>query len=186
MEKKSPPETEEDKKQTRWEVWKGMQKKKKKIQTSYPFIIQILQRFLPRALPDLHLPRLGDVGLPVDDSPVAPAPARRQRVKVQCLAVRRAFHRAEHATEFLPRPSGAVGAHALEEGWHFPGTRHALPRNSSADADFLLLLCLLLLGQAPPLTGSKRRRTQWKRTKTNNAAWKHFQCGERSAPWIHW
>lgn len=93
---------------------------------NYPFVIQVLQRFFPCALPDLHLPGLGDVGLPVDDSAVTPAPARRERIKVQRLAVRGAFHRAEDATEFLPGPGGAVGAHALEEGWHFPGGRHAL------------------------------------------------------------
>lgn len=93
---------------------------------NYPFVIQVLQRFFPCALPNLHLPRLGDVGLPVDDSAVTPAPARRERIKVQRLAVRGAFHRAEDATEFLPGPGGAVGAHALEEGWHFPGGRHAL------------------------------------------------------------
>lgn len=89
-------------------------------------IVQILQRFLPAALPDLHLPRLGDVGLPVDDSPLTPAPTRWQRVKVERLVIRGAFHRAEHAAEFLPRPGGAVGAHVLEEGWYFPGGRHAL------------------------------------------------------------
>lgn len=92
---------------------------------SYLVVIQILQRFFASALPDLHLPRLGDVGLPVDDSPLTPAPARRQRVQVERLVVRGAVHRAEHAAEFLPRPGGAVGAHALEEGWHFPGGRHA-------------------------------------------------------------
>lgn len=92
----------------------------------YLFIVQILQRFLPAALPDLHLPRLGDVGLPVDDSPLTPAPTRWQRVKVERLVIRGAFYRAEHAAEFLPRPGGAVGAHVLEEGWHFPGGRHAL------------------------------------------------------------
>lgn len=105
-------------------------RKKKKTQhlntDSYLFVIQILQRFFASALPDLHLPRLGDVGLPVDDSPLTPAPARRQRVQVERLVVRGAFHRAEHAAEFLPRPGGAVGAHALEEGWHFLGGRHAL------------------------------------------------------------
>lgn len=42
----------------------------------YLFIVQILQRFLPATLPDLHLPRLGDVGLPVDDSPLTSAPTR--------------------------------------------------------------------------------------------------------------
>lgn len=94
---------------------------------NYPFIVQVLQSFFPRALPDLHLPRLGDVGLPVNDSPVTLAPARRQSVKVQRLAVRGALHRAEHATEFLPGPGRAVGAHAFEEGWYFPGGRHALP-----------------------------------------------------------
>lgn len=94
---------------------------------NYPFIIQVLQGFLPGALPDLHLPRLRDVGLPVDDRPLAAAPgARRQRAKVQRLAVRGgALHGAEHAAELLPGPGGAVGAHAPEEGWHIPGGRHA-------------------------------------------------------------
>lgn len=118
-------------KQIRFSVLqKKKHEKKKKPQDlntdSYLFVIQILQRLFASALPDLHLPRLGDVGLPLDDSPLTPAPARRQRVQVQRLVVRGAFHRAEHAAEFLPRPGGAVGAHALEEGWHFPGGRHAL------------------------------------------------------------
>lgn len=106
----------------------GFSKKKgKKTQhlkaDSYLFVIQILQRFFAGALPDLHLPRLGDVGLPVDDGPLAPAPAR---VQVERLVVRGAFHGAEHAAEFLPRPGGAFGAHAPEEGWHIPGSRHAV------------------------------------------------------------
>lgn len=92
----------------------------------YLFIVQILQCFLPAALPDLHLPRLGDVGLPVDDSPLTPAPTRWQHVQVERLVIGGAFHRAEHAAEFLPRPGGAVGAHVLEEAWYFPGGRHAL------------------------------------------------------------
>lgn len=123
-----------------------MQKKRE----TYPFIIQVLQSLLARALPDLHLPRLGDVGLPVDDSPVALAPARRQRVKVQRLAVPGALHRAEHATEFLPGPGGAVGAHALEEGWHFPGGRHAWRKEEKKGGR----VCEGFLGCSESLSGS--------------------------------
>lgn len=104
---------------------RGRERTCKNTEKNYPFVIQVLQRLFPGALPNLHLPRLRDVGLPVDDSVVTPAPARRERIKVQRLAVRGAFHRAEDATEFLPRPGWAVGAHALEESWHFPGGRHA-------------------------------------------------------------
>lgn len=136
---------------------------------SYLFIIQILQRFFPSALPDLHLPRLGDVGLPVDDSPLTPAPTRWQRVKVERLVVRGAFHWAEHAAEFLPRPGGAVGAHALEEGWYFPGGRHALSgwsvgkKRSSAPTSYCIGLCSRRL--------SERRWTHYNATeKLTNAA----------------
>lgn len=118
----------------------------------YLFIVQILQRFLPAALPDLHLPRLGDVGLPVDDSPLTPAPTRWQRVKVERLVIRGAFHRAEHAAEFLPRPGGAVGAHVLEEGWYFPGGRHALSGWSvgGKKTEFSPYFLLYRLVQPPP------------------------------------
>lgn len=99
---------------------------------NYPFVIQVLQRLFPGDLPNLHLSRLRDVGLPVDDSVVTPATARWESIKVKRLAVRGAFHRAEDATEFLPRPGWAVGAHALEESWHFPGGRHALQTSGCA------------------------------------------------------
>lgn len=95
-----------------------------KIGENYPFIIEILQSLFPCALPYLYLPRLGDVGLSVNDSPVTPAPARRECIKVQRLAVRGTFHWTEHATEFLPGPGRALGAHPLKESWHFPGGRH--------------------------------------------------------------
>lgn len=120
---------------------------------SYLVVIQILQRFFASALPDLHLPRLGDVGLPVDDSPLTAAPARRQRVQVERLVVRGAVHRAEHAAEFLPRPGGAVGAHALEEGWHFPGGRHAFSGWSlvgGGNPEFGSYFLLYQLVQPPP------------------------------------
>lgn len=90
----------------------------------YLFIIQVLQVFFPRALPYLYLPGLGDVGLPVDHPPVTPLLARLERVKVQRLAVRGALHRAEHATEFLPGPAGAVRAYALKKRWYIPGGGH--------------------------------------------------------------
>lgn len=130
-------------------------REKKRNTDSYLFVIQILQRFFASALPDLHLPRLGDVGLPVDDSPLTPAPARRQRVQVERLVVRGAFHRAEHAAEFLSRPGGAVGAHALEEGWHFPGGRHALSGWSlggggKKNPEFSSYFLLYRLAQPPP------------------------------------
>lgn len=179
---------------------------------NYPFVIQVLQRFFPCALPNLHLPRLGDVGLPVDDSAVTPAPARRERIKVQRLAVRGAFHRAEDATEFLPGPGGAVGAHALEEGWHFPGGRHALRAwcfvsgsvaaqmlqdSAACNFFFFWLLSLCAPGQPPPFDGSWAQvvglRAQKK--KTDQICWntpsaerstrrqsKYWSGGKKSVP----
>lgn len=89
---------------------------------NYPPVVQVLERLLAGAFPDLHLPGLGDVALPVDDSAAggAPSSARRQRVKVQRLRLGGTLHRAEHAAEFLPGPVGAVGTHAVEKRWHFP------------------------------------------------------------------
>ena len=115
---------------------KRVENRKTRKKPNHPFIVQVLQSFFPGAQPDLHLPRLGDVGLPVNDAPVAPAPAHGERVKVQRLAVGGALHRAEHATELLPRPGGAVGAHALEEGWYFPAGRHASGAGGGAAGSF--------------------------------------------------
>lgn len=133
---------------------------------NHPFIIQVLQSFLPGALSYLHLPRLGDVGLPVNDSPLTPSPARRERIKVQRLAVRGAFHRAEHATEFLPRPGGAVRAHVLEEGWDVPGGRHACSRRESCEVSLgaaaqmlgVFFFFFFFALQPPPLLVSERKR----------------------------
>lgn len=147
---------------------------------SYLFVIQILQRLFASALPDLHLPRLGDVGLSLDDSPVAPAPARGQRVQVERLVVRGAFHRAEHAAEFLPRPGGAVGAHALEEGWHFPGGRHCLGGRGFGGGGEpgvqLLLLHVSVCAAAAAFRSAGESTTAQKEKSSTSAAKKQSLC----------
>lgn len=87
-------------------------------------VVDVLQGFLARGPPDLHLParfnrwlpagapalpgvRRLRVGAQVGDVPLLShhlprAPAHRQRVEVDGLVLGGPFHRAEHATEFLP------------------------------------------------------------------------------------
>lgn len=87
-------------------------------------VVDVLQGFLARGPPDLHLPARFNRWLPagapalpgvrrlrvraqVGDVPLLShhlprAPAHRQRVEVDGLVLGGPFHRAEHATEFLP------------------------------------------------------------------------------------
>lgn len=142
--------------------------KKKK----YLPIVQILQSFFPRAEPDLHLLGCRDVGLPVNHSAVTLPPARRERIKVQRLAVRGALHRAEHATELLPGPGRAVRAHVPEKGWDFPGGRHAwlpgwlagglrFPRRRRTDAQTQLLLFIYLFFSSWTATAFSASERRW-------------------------
>lgn len=92
-------------------------------------VVDVLQSFLARGPPDLHLPARFNrwlpagapalpgvgrlrVGAQVRDVPLLGhhlprAPAHRQRVEVDGLVLRGPLHRAEHATEFLPRLGAA-------------------------------------------------------------------------------
>lgn len=102
-------------------------------------VVEVLQRLLPRGTPDLHLspeinrwlpslpalprvdglsirPQVGNVLLLRHD--FVRSAAHRQGVEVDGLVLQGAFHRAEHATEFLPG-LGTARAQVFEEGWHF-------------------------------------------------------------------
>lgn len=100
-------------------------------------VVEVLQGFLARGPPDLHLPARFNRWLPagapalpgvrrlrvraqVGDVPLLShhlprAPAHRQRVEVDGLVLRGPFHGAEHATEFLPG-LGAARAQVFEKG----------------------------------------------------------------------
>lgn len=100
-------------------------------------VVEVLQSLLARGPPDLHLPARFNRWLPagtpalagvrrlrvraqVGDVPLLShhlprAPAHRQRVEIDGLILRGPFHRAEHATEFLPG-LGAARAQVFKEG----------------------------------------------------------------------
>lgn len=102
-------------------------------------VIQVLQRLLPSGTPDLHLSpeinrwfpslpalpgidglsirtQVGNILLLCHD--FVRSAAHREGVKVDGLVLQGAFHRAEHATEFLPG-LGTAWAQVFEEGRHF-------------------------------------------------------------------
>lgn len=96
-------------------------------------IVDVLQGFLARGPPDLHLPArfnrwlpAGTPALPVrvraqvGDIPLLShhlprAPAHRKRIEIDGLVLRRPFHWAEHAAEFLPG-LGTARAQVFKKG----------------------------------------------------------------------
>lgn len=150
----------------------------------YP-LVQVLQRLFARALPDLHLPGLADVRLPLDHTPLAAAPCTpAARVQAQSRRGPRSVHGAEHAAELLPGHWGA-------EGRHFTGARHAAVKTREAVCGrrgamrggaawgLVCVLCVSSRGQTPPLFGEM---LHYKPTKERE---KKLRTGEDTLP-SHW